>query len=652
MPTEHDKDLNDLLSAQQREEFTLLVANVSARMRSNLEAVFEYVPPTQDEKEMLRQASKLSVADDETAEEDRETRKSTSSASGEQHEPMREVDVGDTQWKEQLRGPAMQYFEEWRSLLLQRLGEVINTRSQSSEKAPTKSEHSGVGDFPFTESDKLCKFPDGVESPLSQLSAEYKTLLMNALLLLLLSLESYNSLSRTLFKQVSASLQIPPSLFLEVETQVASQLQTAARLQHQQSEEEKAKAASASKWKIGLASVAGAALVGITGGLAAPLVAAGLGSVMGGIGLGGTVAAGYLGAMAGSSVLVGGLFGSYGARMAGNTMRKYAKEVEDFAFLPLHAPKEATKAESKSDSKLSVTIGVSGWLVGPEDVTLPWTVLEPSTDAYALQYEIDALLALGTVLGDYLLSTAFSYAKKEIISRTVFASLMVALWPIGLLKVGKVLDNPWRIAFVRSQKAGIVLADALCEKVQGNRPVTLIGYSLGARVIYECCKELVKRQKFGILENVVVMGSPTPADTSDWSGIRAICSGRVVNVFSEKDYILGFLYRTASVQYGIAGLQKIEASGVENVDVGDLVEGHLRYRYLVGRILRERVGLEGINSDIVRVQDQKLAKLVEQEKAADEKSEEGKEVLFEAKERNDPEAAESAASRQAKNLMD
>ncbi len=42
----------------------------------------------------------------------------------------------------------------------------------------------------------------------------------------------------------------------------------------------------ARKWKIGAAGVAGAALIGITGGLAAPLLAAGIGTVLGGIGLG------------------------------------------------------------------------------------------------------------------------------------------------------------------------------------------------------------------------------------------------------------------------------------------------------------------------------------------------------------------------------
>ena len=88
------------------------------------------------------------------------------------------------------------------------------------------------------------------------------------------------------------------------------------------------------KWKVGLAAVGGAVLIGVTGGLAAPLLAAGLGTVMGGLGLG--VVSTYLGALAGSSVLVGSLFGAYGAKMTGRLMDQYAKECQDVEFIPIH----------------------------------------------------------------------------------------------------------------------------------------------------------------------------------------------------------------------------------------------------------------------------------------------------------------------------
>jgi len=91
--------------------------------------------------------------------------------------------------------------------------------------------------------------------------------------------------------------------------------------------------AASRRWKVGLATVGGAVLIGVTGGLAAPLLAAGLGTVMGGLGLG--VVSTYLGALAGSSVLVGSLFGAYGAKMTGRVMEQYAKEIRDFEFLPV-----------------------------------------------------------------------------------------------------------------------------------------------------------------------------------------------------------------------------------------------------------------------------------------------------------------------------
>jgi hypothetical protein len=71
----------------------------------------------------------------------------------------------------------------------------------------------------------------------------------------------------------------------------------------------------------------------VTGGLAAPLLAAGLGTVMGGLGLG--VVSTYLGALASSSLLVGSLFGAYGAKMTGKLMEQYAREVQDFEFIPV-----------------------------------------------------------------------------------------------------------------------------------------------------------------------------------------------------------------------------------------------------------------------------------------------------------------------------
>jgi pimeloyl-ACP methyl ester carboxylesterase len=145
-------------------------------------------------------------------------------------------------------------------------------------------------------------------------------------------------------------------------------------------------------------------------------------------------------------------------------------------------------------------------------------------------------------------SAVWAVASREIISRTVFASLMFAMWPIALLKLSKVVDNPFNVAKSRADKAGLVLADAIINKAQGKRPVTLIGYSMGARLIYSCLMSLAERRAFGLVESAVLIGAPAPSDASVWRAIRSVVAGRLVNVYSEKDYVLAFLYRTSSIQ--------------------------------------------------------------------------------------------------------
>ena len=175
-------------------------------------------------------------------------------------------------------------------------------------------------------------------------------------------------------------------------------------------------------------------------------------------------------------------------------------------------------------------------------------------------------------------------------------------------------DNPFSVAKSRAEKAGTVLADALVNRAQGERPVNLIGYSLGARVIYACLLSLVARKAFGLIDSVVLIGAPIPSDGADWRAMRSVVSARLVNVYSENDYVLGFLYRTSSIQLGVAGLQRVEGvMGVENVDVSDTVSGHLRYRYLLGAILR-KIGFEDLDLHEIEREAEAFKHMEEEEK--------------------------------------
>ncbi|KAL2421898.1 putative membrane protein C6F6.13c [Exophiala dermatitidis] len=627
-----DVDLATILDEAQRADLTLLVANITESMRKQILDNFDSQAGL--DKSLLREGmtedEKMMVADPANADVsayDRERKLKEES----------EKDLATLKMKT-LKKHVLKAYDEWREQVILRVGQVVNSERTAKEQVqknagkadmarPQATDTTGkVMDAP-TKTAAL-KFKDlfpPTKTPLTKLPMDKRTVILHSVLLLLLSLEHYNAYSRVLMLNLTSSLKLPLKTFEQDEYTTAKGLLEAAK--EMTADEETRKKADENKesrkWKVGLATAAGAAIIGVTGGLAAPLVAAGVGSVMGGLGLGATTAAAYLGTVAGSSVVVGGLFGAYGGRMTGQMMDNYAREVEDFQFLPVHGSSnkktseddnQGPKQASDHDHKLRVTVGISGWLTEKEEVVKPWRVLGTGAEVFALKYELEALLNLGNAMNGMVRSAAWGYAQKEIIQRTIFAELAAALWPIGLLKVARVIDNPFSVAKSRAEKAGEVLADALVNRAQGERPVTLIGYSLGARVIYTCLMNLAKRKEFGIVENAVLIGSPTPSDTSDWRVLRSVVAGRLVNVFSVNDYILGFMYRTSAIQFGVAGLQKVEGlSGVENFDVSEDVNSHQRYRYLIGAILK-KIGFEDIDMAAVEEEQQALLKLEEDEK--------------------------------------
>lgn len=597
---------------------------------------------------------------------------------------QREKELSAPQMKE-LKEASLKFFDEWRRTVIERVGEIVHSKEKASSQLksvnPPDSKSHAPDDITVDASKadnnkdvagaSLEKFYPPIETPLSLMEEKSKILIIHSTLLLLLSLENYIATSRVLLLYMTSSLKLPLKVLTEDEEKMAKGLLEAAK--HMSGDTETQKKAeenqSSRKWKVGLASVAGAALIGVTGGLAAPLVAAGVGSVMGGLGLGATAAAGYLGSVAGSTVLVGGLFGAYGGRMTGQMMDNYAREVEDFAFLPVRKDgkdvdleedkkesedlakkseaaektlteesgvqppqdgKGPTKPASKppkqteedkegqedpANRRLRVTIGITGWLTSKAEVVKPWRVVGHNSEVFALRFELETLMNLGNSLDAMVSSAAWGAAKSEIIKRTIFAELMSsAMWPMTLLQIGRVVDNPFSIARSRAEKAGEVLADALINKAQGERPVTLIGYSLGARVIYSCLMSLAKRRAFGLIESVILIGAPCPSTTADWRVMRSVVASRLVNVYSANDYVLGFLYRTSSIQYGVAGLQKVEGiPSVENVDVSETVSGHLRYRFLTGSILK-KIGFEDIEMPAVEKEEAAFAKMLEDEK--------------------------------------
>ena len=647
---EHKKEDEDSLTSilktkDQQKELTLLIAKCTASLRQSIVDTFDAQATGQDTKSP---SSSSSPAKPLTGENGKNPNLENANVDAE--DMKREKDALAEREKElsqpkmlELKAGALEFFEDWRDSVLQRVGEVVHSKEEAKEQKhevrpqlPPRRESKRLSSS-LEKSDEtvgavLKELYPPVDTPLAKLPEEKRGLILHSMLLLLLSLQRYTAHSRVLMLYLVTSLDLSVNRLLEDESKTAEGLLEAAK--HMSADEETKKKAdenaTSRKWKVGLGTVAGAALIGVTGGLAAPALAAGLGTVMGGLGM--ATAGTYLGALASSSVLVGGLFGAYGGSMTGKMMERYAADVEDFSFVPVRPFTDPNKNE-KEYRRLRVALGISGWLTEKDEVVKPWLVIGQHTESLALRWELEALLSLGHAISAMVKSAAWGYAKTEIIKRTIFSSLAAGLWPLGLLKVAKVIDNPFQIAKTRSEKAGEVLADAIINRAQGERPLTLIGYSLGSRVIYTCLMTLAERKAFGLIESAVLLGSPIPSASADWRKMKSVVTGRLVNVYTTNDPVLAFIYRTSSIQLGVAGLQPIEGVGsVENVDVSDLVDSHTKYRYMTGSILK-KIGFQDLDLGEVANEERALRvaeQIEEKERAENERKNKAEDAEKEA----------------------
>jgi MFS family permease len=626
-PTASDpKELRLLMNPARRKAFTLLIGSMVAHMRKSIEYSFDGPSSTSN------------LPPHASPNPPREPSPSASEARLDSSLPTQKMNA--------LKRDALRYFDRWSDQVRVELRKITDgpddrgfaqrredwlayRNSPPPPYTPTASTPSKLEHEAFVETSNIREAKDvsmiqslypPIQTRFTTIPKEDRIHVISCMVLLLLSLGHYSAHSRTLLCILTSSFALPISILITEETGISRTLLLASKTMTADAETQKRaqENQSSRRWKVGLASVAGAALIGVTGGIAAPVVAGAIGGLMGGIGLGGV--ASVLGIFAMNGALVGTLFGAFGGKMTGEMVDAYAKEVEDFNFIPVaeewgeHTSHPQAVDEAR---RLRVTIGVNGWLNEKEDIVRPWRVLGRDSEVFALRYEMDALLTLGHSLKDMVSSYAWSYVKLEILKRTVLASLWSALWPVYLLKMATALDTPFSVAKHRSEKAGEVLADVLINKAQGERPITLIGYSLGARVIYCCLKSLAERRAFGIVENVILIGAPVPSNYQNWQEMRAVISGKLVNVHSENDYILAFLYRATSIQYGVAGLQEIKGlEGVLNEDLSEEVSGHLRYPDLVGKILK-RTGIEHVDVEDEGIEVDPEIKVVDNEDLID-----------------------------------
>ena len=154
----------------------------------------------------------------------------------------------------------------------------------------------------------------------------------------------------------------------------------------------------------------------------------------------------------------------------------------------------------------------------------------------------------------------------------------------------------WVAAMDEAEAAGKWLAAYVDS--QKNKNFILMGHSLGARVSYHALANL-KRTKS--IDFMYLFGGAV-SNTEIWDD----SCGRhkelkVINCFSENDYVLKYLYKVGTLftntPAGLKSIPKKTETLIYNVDLSHIVDGHTTYKNTqIGRCLKERTGLESADN--------------------------------------------------------
>lgn len=418
------------------------------------------------------------------------------------------------------------------------------------------------------------------------------------LFLLLVQDSHYDSRSRNLLIRFAAILNIDVQEICQFEKRIidALELEQCTEDQVWDEKEHMDKRRKANRRKkmcyIGLATLGGSLVLGLSGGLLAPVIGAGFAAGLSTIGV--TGAAGFLTGIGGTTVVAVGST-AIGARIGTKSMQRRMGSVRTFEFRPLH-----------NNRRLNLILSVSGWMNGNEDdVRLPFSTVDPiNGDLYSLHWEPEMLKSTGQTMG-ILASEIVTQTIQQILGATVLTALMAAIQlPNMLSKLGYLIDNPWNVSLDRAWAAGLVLADTLIARNLGDRPVSLVGFSLGSRVIYSCLVELAKKGAIGIVENAYLFGSPIVYKRDEMILAKSVVSGRFVNGYSNRDWILGYLFRaTGGGLNTVAGISSINnVPDIENVDCSELVDGHMSYRKMMPKLLK-LIGISVLSEEFVEIEE-------------------------------------------------
>lgn len=270
-------------------------------------------------------------------------------------------------------------------------------------------------------------YPQSAEAPrttlegvTTEMSASNKTLTLDLrwtvlcdLFLVLTADSVYDARSRVLLERVAEALGLTSMDVTKFEKRITDTLQIEEDVQALEDRQIFSKHERARRNKrlamMGLATVGGGLVIGLSAGLLAPLIGAGMGSALATIGIG---------SVAGNSLIFGGVGGATvitttgtlsGATLGARGMQRRTRNVKTFEFRPIHNHK-----------RVNCIVTVPGFLRGSDDdPTLPFGVLDSVMgDAFSIMWEPEMMQEMGNAMS-ILWNETLVQGMQQVLAATV-----------------------------------------------------------------------------------------------------------------------------------------------------------------------------------------------------------------------------------------
>ena len=224
------------------------------------------------------------------------------------------------------------------------------------------------------------------------------------LFLVLIADSIYDARSRVLMERVGENLEIPRLDICRFEKRVtdALEMQQQAEKENWNEEEHMEKRRKMALKRryvmMGLATVGGGLVIGLSAGLLAPMIGAGLAAGFTTIGVSGTGT--FLASTASAAIITSSAAAS-GSYIGGKAANRRTGAVKTYEYRPLH-----------NNKRVNLIVTVSGWMTGKvDDVRLPFSTIDPIMgDIYSILWEPEMLTSMGDTIN--ILATEVGHFTK------------------------------------------------------------------------------------------------------------------------------------------------------------------------------------------------------------------------------------------------